>query len=346
MQVTFGAAIVPCAALLLVAGCSGGPASTSSSGVLPLSAAHTLPRSTQSDTVANSRSGLGLAADLRGSALGSRETSPGWLSQAALRPGPKLYVSDDGANALYIYNATNPTTPIGTITNGISSPVGNFVDANENLYVTNLGGNSVTVYPRGKTAPSKTYTTGLTEPTSIVVGDDGTVYVSEYPTSAIVEYAPNKMTPLRTLSVKSVQGVALDSSNNLYATYTNPNSGLGGVEKFKPNGSVGSDLGIQLGNPGDVKLDRANDVIVEDQKSDTINFYRPGLKQPYGSISTRETPFKLALNATEKLLYVATGVNYLYVFDAMPNGKPVDVLTSGLQSTSGVSLNPPPPLSK
>jgi DNA-binding beta-propeller fold protein YncE len=65
----------------------------------------------------------------------------------------------------------------------ISGPRGITVDANRSLYVTNMRGNSVTVYAadaRGNTAPVRVIggtRTGLGHPQSVAVDSDGTVYV-------------------------------------------------------------------------------------------------------------------------------------------------------------------------
>jgi len=284
---------------------------------------------------------MGLPAGFAAPIGGVRETSPGWLSEDAKTGAAKVYVTDDAANAVYIYKAASPTAPIGTITNGLSEPLGSFVDGSGKLYVANLGSSSVTVYAPGKTAPSKTYTSGLSEPIGVAVGSDGTIYVSEFEAGAVVEYYKGKSTPSLTLSVPEPEGVALDSSNNLYVSY-NGSSG-GAVLKFKPKAKTGTDLGITVQFSGDVKLDKKNDVILEDQIAQTVNFYRPNATLPYKTIAVGGDAYKLALNSYETSVYVAT-VNPAVNIYGIASGMLTGSITSGLQSAYGVSLSPAAPL--
>lgn len=331
------------ATTLLLAACSGGGSSTSGSSI-PVAQQSVAQRASSATHVVNEAGLMGLPSDFRLVPPGARETSPGWMSADAKGPSQKVYVSDNSANAVYIYNAAKPTTPIGTITSGLSGPLGSFIDSKENLYVANLTGNSVTVYAKGKTTPSKTYTTGLTEPIGVAVGKDGTVYVSEYQPGQVVEYDKGATTPSRTITVGDAEGVALDNKNNLYVSYEDANAGVGRVQKFKPKATTGTDLGITVGYAGDLKLDTKNDIILGDQTAQAINYYKPGSSTPYGSIAVGADPYKLALNSTEKSIYDATASTFVAIFQNMPNGKSEGTITSGLSSAFGVSLTPPPPL--
>jgi hypothetical protein len=329
------------AALLLLAGCSGGGSQTSNSALPQISQPQQVLRSAANTPFDSLTGRMGLPAGF--AAIGGvRETSPGWLSEDAKSPAAKVYVSDNSANAVYIYKAKSPTAPIGTITKGLNSPLGNFVDGSGNLYVANFGGNSVTVYPPGETAPSKTYTSGLSEPIGVAVGSDGTIYVSEFVTNEVVEFYKGKTKPSLTLSVHEPEGVALDSSNNLYVSYIN-NSGSGSVIKFKPKAKTGTDLGISVQVAGDVKLDKKNDVILEDQDAKTVNFYKPGATSPYDTIAVGADAYKLALNSAETSVYVAT-VNPEVDVYGIRSGTLTGAITSGLQSALGVSLSPAAPL--
>lgn len=112
----------------------------------------------------------------------------GWLSPAA-RTKPLIYVSDFSANTIEIYgqNATNPS-PVGTITDGIDGPLGNFVDVKGTLYVANANNNTVTEYPAGSTSPSVTLSSGINHPISIAVDLSGDVAVGEFSSNEILEF--------------------------------------------------------------------------------------------------------------------------------------------------------------
>lgn len=331
------------ATTLLLAACSGGGSSTPGSSI-PVTQQSQMQRASSVTRFVNAAGHMGLPSDFRLLPPGARESSPGWMSEDATGSSQKVYVSDNSANAVYIYNAKKPTAPIGTITSGLNGPLGSFIDSKENLYVANLSGNSVTVYAKGKTTPSKTYTTGLSEPVGVAVGKDGTVYVSEFAPGQVVEYDKGATSPSRTITISESEGVALDNKNNLYVSYVNSSTGVGGVQKFKPKSTTGTDLGISVGFAGDIKLDTKNDIILGDQNAQTINYYKPGATTPYGSIAAGADPYKLALNSTEKLIYDATASNFVAIFANMPNGMSAGTITNGLTSAFGVSLTPPPPL--
>jgi hypothetical protein len=275
--------------------------------------------------------------------VGGHNSSPGFMSEEAKKSSSNLYVSDLGEGAVEIYNGAHPTSPTGSITSGISEPLGNCTDSSGNLYVTNIGNSTVTIYAKGKTTPKTTLSSGLEGPIGCAVGKDGTLYVSEYESDAVVEYAKGKSTPARTLAIPGgAEGVALDSKNNLYVSY-NGNSG-GQVEEFKPKASTGKVLGIALEFAGDLKLNKANDILVEDQDQQAVEFYKPGASSPYGSISASGfDTYKLALNSTEKDAYLAVVTDEVPYYQAKPSGTLAGTVTSGLEETSGVSLTPAPP---
>jgi hypothetical protein len=57
-----------------------------------------------------------------------------------------------------------------TISEGVDDPDALVVDSSGNLYVANLYGNSVTVYPPGSTKPSQTITDGVFYPNALAIG--------------------------------------------------------------------------------------------------------------------------------------------------------------------------------
>jgi hypothetical protein len=142
-----------------------------------------------------------------------------------------VYVSDEGAGAVFVYPAgvSNPT-PTAEITDGISDPLGIDVDRHGTLYVANFNGGSgagsVTVYKAGSTHPSLTIT-DVSEPTSVAVDASGNLYVGENTsqTVEIAEFAPGAMQPSTTVFPTKLPGfpfmggMTVDRSNNLYAAF-------------------------------------------------------------------------------------------------------------------------------
>ena len=176
---------------------------------------------------------------------------------------------------------------------------------------------------------------GLSGPIGVAVGSDGTVYVPEFSTGAVSEYFKGKTSPSLTLTVPGAEGVALDAKNNLYVSFND----------FAPKKKTGKSLGITVGFACDVKLNKKGDLLVEDQIAQAVDFFKPKATSPYGSISVAPfNAYKEALNAAETELYIATVSDEVDIFDAVPSGKNVGAITSGLEEVTGVSLSPAAPL--
>ena len=137
-------------------------------------------------------------------------------------------------------------------------PVGVAVDASQNLYVSlvPLAGQqgAVDVFPRGATKPSKVYTKGLTQAEYVTVDSQGTVYVANLSDSSggcsVVEYAKHSMKPTAVITgiPGCIDGLTVDSSENLYVTYVAyPNSGgvQSNILKFTPGSKNGITLNLK-----------------------------------------------------------------------------------------------------
>lgn len=92
-----------------------------------------------------------------------------------------LYVTDPKVGKLEVLD---PTYKIAeTITNGLSDPVGDFVDSQGNLYVANKDSCShgnVAEYALGATSPTFTYSQGLVCPMYVGADSKGHVFVFDY----------------------------------------------------------------------------------------------------------------------------------------------------------------------
>jgi hypothetical protein len=92
-----------------------------------------------------------------------------------------LYVTDPKVGKLEVLDPTYKI--VETITNGLSDPVGDFVDTQGNLYVANennCSGGNVVEYPLGSTSPSFTYSQGLICPMYVGADSNGHVFVFDY----------------------------------------------------------------------------------------------------------------------------------------------------------------------
>jgi hypothetical protein len=229
-------------------------------------------------------------------------------AQAQAKTVGLLFVADEAKNVVDIFPKNHAVAPIGTVSNGVSSPDGLAVDRSSNLYVTNLGNSTVSVYaPPYTSGPMVTYSQGLSDPVAVAVGRDGTVYVSNFSSGEVVEYPPNSATPSLTITIPNAftEGVALDSKNRLYVGFNGP-SGPGDVMEFLPGSSSGTDLGTVVGFCGGVAIDSSGDLLVTDQYGNppAVDVFPPGTTSPAQVIANGfYDPYGIALRG-KKMLFV------------------------------------------
>jgi hypothetical protein len=139
-----------------------------------------------------------------------------------------LFVSDSGNNTVYIYNPTVANgSPKGSITSGLNVPFQLAVDKASNLYVANLGGNTVTVYAKGASTPKLTISTGITAPYGVTVDSAGNVFVSNLNNNTITAYHAGQTSPYETISFSTegqAVGIGVDSMDNVYVACDSTNA--------------------------------------------------------------------------------------------------------------------------
>lgn len=98
------------------------------------------------------------------------------------------------------------------ITRGIYTPDGLAVDSSDNLYVANLNGHDVSVYPPGADKPGRVITAGVHSPKALAIGPLGNLYVSNLYDDTVSVYKPGRSTPFVTIkqSIDTPVSVAID----------------------------------------------------------------------------------------------------------------------------------------
>jgi hypothetical protein len=251
-------------------------------------------------------------------------TGGGWLSPEAKRRAPVIYSGNFNTDTITIYPAKGTNKPpIGQITNGLSEPERLFVDKSGNVYATNPGNQTITVYAPGTTNPSRTLSNGVNGPTGITVDSEGTVYAANTGSDTVVEYATGSSSPTLTITLSvTPENMAIDSKDNLYVQYLGGSAGSGVLE-FAPGSTSGTDLGLKVVSASAVEIDRKGNVIVLDQGADTVDYFAPGQTSPSKTVPvTAGLPFELSLNKKETQLYVSVdvGADFLIQNVAYPKG--------------------------
>ncbi|MGO8803780.1 NHL repeat-containing protein [Candidatus Binatus sp.] len=265
-------------------------------------------------------------------------------------------VSTQFPPAVYIYAAGStaneaPTASISGLSTGLSNPQGIALDSSNNVYVADGEANSVFVYAAGKTgdiAPLATITgskTDLYQPEGIALDSSGNIYVAVPGAEGVAIFsalgtskgslneAPIATIGSGTTGLIYPEGIALDSSGNIYVADTYEGLGVGaatGVFVFPPLGGTGWVAGsppTYSGNPTAViqgsetglvypvgiELDSSGNIYVADQGAGSVYVYPPlasstGIlnEAPSDSISGPQTLLGSPLFIAVKLTATAT----------------------------------------
>lgn len=211
-----------------------------------------------------------------------------------------IFEGDQQEAAVNIYQtkkvSSNPA-PIATIHVANGCPYGLATDKKGTLYVAdNCFSGDVEEYPKGSTTLKTTITTGISYPLGLAIDATGTLYVSNYP-AAITEYPHGSTSPSKTVTGGGLTdpfGLALDSSGNLYIA----DFGADEVFELPAGGSSVTNLGLQgLGEPLGLAIDKATGYLWEtDGSGNNINVYNlAGSKSPVETIAGSGEPYAISL---------------------------------------------------
>ena len=234
-------------------------------------------------------------------------TRPGWISpeKRRHRKSALIYWGSYFNSTIDIFSAKGTNPPMkGQITNGLSNPERLFVDKALSVYATNLGNDTITAYKRGATTPFLTISNGVSNPTGLTVDSAGTVYCANVGNDTVTVYPKGQTSPSLTISISGPEYLAIDGSDNLYVS-----TGLG-VTEFAPGSTSGKALGLTIGSPGALEVDKAGNIIVIDSSANTIDVFPAGQTTPSKQIAvTAGSPFALSLNKAETAVYASVEVS-------------------------------------
>lgn len=265
----------------------------------------------------------------------------GWMSPDKKKKKKQLlYVSDEGAGTVNVYSVPK-YTEVGQITSGINEPEGLATDQKGNLYVSNIGGNTVTVYKRGQTSPFLTLTEP-DEPDAVAVGSNGYVYVADIE-GGIDVFPPGVTSSSNRLTNADLEygviGVGVDASNNVYGAGTGAAGGA--VVEFANASGGGTNLGLTgLSVPSGAIVDKNKNLVVSDFEANEVLIYPLGKTSPSSTFSV-PSPDRININKKENEIFAPEGSNDgLGVYD-YPSGTLVTTISIG-NFTAGAALSPAP----
>lgn len=224
----------------------------------------------------------------------------GWL-QAGSHPGSLIYVANNDQVVIYPESGYNPQ-PIGAITDGVNGAYGLFVDPQRDLYVANS--TTITAYRPGTLHPWMVYS-DTASPLYVVKDHAGKLYAANR-NGTVSEYAPMKTAPNLTLQTPGVEadGINLDDADNLYVAYRDQ-SGMGSIEKFRPNAKNGRVLGMKLDRPQGLQLDHSGDILVVESGREVVDIYPPDRRTPSQIVQAGEGVTQVVLREAEDNMYVS-----------------------------------------
>ncbi|MBV9720192.1 MAG: hypothetical protein JOZ77_12805 [Candidatus Eremiobacteraeota bacterium] len=268
---------------------------------------------------------------------GAQQHTLGEISPSKKKKAQLLYVADTSGNLINVYSLPKYTLT-AQITDGVDEPEGITTDKKGQLYVTNYGYDTITIYKTGTTKAALT----LDEsdgPDDVAVASNGYVAAGDLDGGVDV-YKPGAVKPYERLTnpaIRLVIGVGIDAKNNVYAAGLSSGSTAAVVEYANMTGA-GTNLQLAgLSSPAGVLIDEHGDIVISDFGAGVIRIYPPGASEPSSSISVG-SPERSALNSKENLIYVPQQYNGLSVL-TYPDGA---LLKTVAGTARGAALSPAP----
>jgi hypothetical protein len=235
-------------------------------------------------------------------------------------------------------SATSPSDQFNVVQSGFTDPFGVALDSRGNVYVANIGGNTVTkVTPVGVVS---TFASGFSGPLAPAFDAAGNLYVANLGNNTVMEATPAGVVSTFASGFNEPEGLAFDAVGNLYVS----NAGNNKVSKVTPAGVV-SVFASGFSNPTGLAFDAAGNLYVATLGNNTVSKVTPA-----GVVSTFASGFSgpgaLAFDAAGNL-YVSNSGNGTFgaggdgtgtVSKVAPAGV-VSVFASGFSNPTGLAFD-------
>jgi hypothetical protein len=275
--------------------------------------------------------------DQRG--LRMRTTNAGPIVKSAAIAQRYVYVADLCVSTVDVLHAGN-YNELGSITNELYLPNDAFVDSKGDLYVANFG--DVTEYASGNwSSPSFTYSANMNIPSAVTADTHGNVYEADNGNESanINEYYQNRnvsiasCNPINNGDQGYINGIAVDSHNDVFATVYDLTAGTGKLVEFVGGlnncGSL-TVLPLPAAYAGDgIALDNsANLVIADGTQVDVVD--APSYNTVNATLATGFSgASNIHLNKSNKLAFITDIFNDTVTVVRYPSGAIVAVLGTG-----------------
>jgi hypothetical protein len=268
-----------------------------------------------------------------------RQPIPGAQPHAWLRKGSGtgslIYVAAYNQVAIYLESGSSPT-PIGTITDKVSGAYGLFVDGKRDLFVANSS--TITAYRPGTLHPYLVYSDSAS-PLYVVEDHSGRLYAANR-NGTVTEYPPRKTIPDRTLQTpgSEADGINVDDAGNLYVAYRGGSGSS--IEKFRPNSTKGTILGMQLDEPQGLQIDHSGNIlVVETGSKQVVDIFPPGSTSPSQVIQATGGVTQVVLRAAGDNMYVSNWATDDVYISHYPPGEFQVKIKTGLGGVQGMALS-------
>jgi hypothetical protein len=231
----------------------------------------------------------------------------------------KLYVANSGGGVL-VYSIGSSPTLLQTITNGVPSPGGLWIDSREILYAVNVTDgslqSSLAEYKPGANAPFRTITNGILNCPNVAADKHENVYVACADNSTksffLEIYPKGQLSPAQTVTIprpsnSRISGLAFDSTGALLvgvSIYFQQ----GAVYRLAPGSQNFTNLNLQDATGGTIAVDKAGNLYVGSGSSagdQVISIYPPNATSPSRQITVQNILDALAVEPNGQL-YVET----------------------------------------
>jgi sugar lactone lactonase YvrE len=310
-----------------------------------------------------------------------------------------IYVADWNQSSVFVYPPVASSTgqlnevPSATISGantGMIGPDGLFVDSSSNIHVADFYADSVSVFPAGSSGnipPSSgtigtTTAIGLNSPRGIALDPSGNIYVADCPVCygypgnpGVFVYsagsngntAPSAIISGPNTDLSAPEGIALDSSSNLYVmdVGSSPITPKVFVYPARSNGNVvpsatisGTSTGLE--DPSGIALDSNNNIYVIDSDGacdSTVKVLIYAAKSdgdvaPIATLSGRSTglcgPTGIALDSSDKIYVADNAAQSVFIYPPLGgstgllNEAPSAIISgssTGLSEPYGIALD-------